>query len=81
MSDLTFQVRLGRVIHMHRVMIGMGRRELATRARISYPYLSGIENGKKFPTIATLANIATALHTDLSTLLNRVEEGTFPNAE
>ena len=52
---------LGRTIQVLRTELGMGRRELADKADISYSYLSAIETGRKEPSSKFLALIADAL--------------------
>jgi transcriptional regulator with XRE-family HTH domain len=52
---------IGRTIQVLRTSRGMSRRGLATRASISYSYLSAIENGDKRPSSKILALIANAL--------------------
>jgi transcriptional regulator with XRE-family HTH domain len=44
---MTDAVMLGRAITAARSELGMKRSELATRAGVSYPYLSELENGTK----------------------------------
>jgi transcriptional regulator with XRE-family HTH domain len=62
---------LGRAVHVRRVELGLKRRELAERARVSYPYLSQIENGAKQPSIIALARLASVLGLSLSELMYR----------
>ncbi|WP_027993734.1 helix-turn-helix transcriptional regulator [Sinorhizobium meliloti] len=47
---------------------GMAARELAKKARISAPYLSEIESGKKDGSLSTMKKIAEALSVDLDDL-------------
>jgi transcriptional regulator with XRE-family HTH domain len=60
-EPLEFDEALGRTIQVLRTDQGLSRRELATRAQISYSYLSAIENGTKPPSSKILALIAAAL--------------------
>lgn len=48
---------------------GLSQDELAYRADITRAYLSGIEGGKRNPTIGVLANIAGALDVTLEDLV------------
>lgn len=68
-----FARRIGRAIKVERVTRGLSRREFADLTDLSYPYLSEIENGRKFPTSATLEKIALALDLRPSALLAAAE--------
>ena len=74
-SDYTqrFSKALGRTIKVRRTDLGIGRRELAERARISYSYLTEIENGNKPPSPSVLGPIAQALGLRLSELTQETE--------
>ena len=50
-------VGLGKAIELRRIELGLKRRELAERARLSYPYISEIENG-----VYTGRLVGSALH-------------------
>lgn len=56
--------RLGRAVASRRAALGLKRKDLAERARLSYPYISEIENGVKEPSARALRQLAEAL--DLS---------------
>lgn len=60
-EDPRFYEAIGRAIKVLRAQQGKGRRELADAARISYPYLSEIENGKKRASSKALVAIAGAV--------------------
>lgn len=65
---------LGRVIKVERTARGVGRRELAERSGVSYPYLSEIENGTKRVGPKPLLLIARALGMSQSDLMRLAEE-------
>lgn len=70
-------VGLGKAIELRRIELGLKRRELAERARLSYPYISEIENGVKEPSAKALRQIAEALDMKVATLAalsERIEE-------
>ncbi|MCE5254862.1 MAG: helix-turn-helix transcriptional regulator [Actinomycetia bacterium] len=69
-----FSRALGRTIKVRRTDLGIGRRELAERARISYSYLTEIENGNKPPSPSVLGPIAEALGLRLSELTQATEK-------
>lgn len=48
---------------------GLSQEELAHRAQIHQTYLSGVEGGKRNPTIAVLQRIAEALDADVADLV------------
>lgn len=54
-----------------RVAAGISQEELAHRAGIDRTYVSGIERGKRNPTITVVARFAAALDTTTANLLAR----------
>jgi transcriptional regulator with XRE-family HTH domain len=50
---------------------GLSQEELADRANIHQTYLSGVERGKRNPTITVLQRIAVALGADIEDLVKR----------
>lgn len=50
---------------------GLSQEELAHRAEIHQTYLSGVEGGKRNPSIGVLGRIATALEIDIEELFRR----------
>ena len=52
---------LSRNIKLFRVHSGLSQAELAEKAGISVPYLGAVERGEKWPSPATLAEIARSL--------------------
>ena len=68
-----FSKALGRTIKVRRTDLGIGRRELADQAGISYSYLTEIENGNKPPSPSVLGPIAEALGLRMSQLTQASE--------
>ncbi len=66
---------LGRAIQERRAELGIGRPELARRARLSYPYVAELETGKKQGSPTALHALASALDLDPHELLARAEGG------
>lgn len=62
---------LGRAIRVIRTELGLSRRDLEERTRLSYPYLSEIEAGKKTPSPVALQAITRALEVPEEELLDR----------
>lgn len=62
---------LGRAIRVIRTELGLSRRELEERTRLSYTYLSEIEAGKKTPSPVALQAISIALEVPEEELLDR----------
>lgn len=80
-EDLSPAEALGRAIAVRRTALGMKRKDLAKAAKLSYPYISEIENGAKEPSAKALRQIADALElssTELAALGERLDEGTVP---
>jgi transcriptional regulator with XRE-family HTH domain len=50
---------------------GFSQEELADRAQIHQTYLSGVERGRRNPTITVLQRIAEALDADIADLVER----------
>jgi transcriptional regulator with XRE-family HTH domain len=50
---------------------GLSQEELADRAGIHQTYLSGVERGKRNPTVVVLQRIAEALDADIADLVER----------
>jgi transcriptional regulator with XRE-family HTH domain len=67
-------VYLGRAVACTRLEQGMKRKQLAVAAGISYPFLAEIENGKKWPSFATLDLLAEALGCASLYLLARAKQ-------
>lgn len=65
--------RLGRVISRRRVDAGLSQEELSERAGLHVTYLSGIERGKRNPSVAVLVRVGSALGILGSALLEEAE--------
>ncbi|WP_066373911.1 helix-turn-helix domain-containing protein [Herbidospora mongoliensis] len=52
-----------------RVLAGLDQEEMAKRARISWPYLSLLESGKRSPSVKVLHRLAAALDCPVEDLL------------
>ena len=52
---------LGRFLEHRRGELGLSRRELATRAELSYPYISQLETGDREPALKALHKLAPVL--------------------
>jgi transcriptional regulator with XRE-family HTH domain len=73
MRDPLSLVIVGQVIKMARHDAGLKAIQLATKACISRPFLTQIENGNRACSFKALDAIAAALDMDLSTLILRAE--------
>ncbi len=67
-SDTAVLTRLAATIHDRRTVLGVSQRELATRAGVDRTFLSGVESGKRNPTIAMLGKLAIGLETTVAAL-------------
>lgn len=60
---------LGRRIKYYRTAAGLTQAELAEKVGISIQYMSAIENGKKYPSLALLVDTSLALNVSTDALL------------
>jgi transcriptional regulator with XRE-family HTH domain len=65
------RARVGVNIQRLRRERGLSQEELADRADIHQTYLSGVEGGKRNPTVTVLQRIAKALDTDIDEVVRR----------
>ena len=65
--------RAGLGVQQLRRARGLSQEDLAHAARIHQTYLSGVESGKRNPTVVVLDRIATALGVDIADLFKRAE--------
>lgn len=75
---------LGIVLRREREMRGLSRRDLAERSLLSYPYMSELETGTKYPSQHALENIAASLDmypSELERLAREAEIETMLPAE
>jgi transcriptional regulator with XRE-family HTH domain len=63
--------RLARNLQRIRRAQGLSQEALADRARVHQTYLSGLESGKRNPSLTVLSRLADALDVDVSELLAR----------
>ncbi len=60
-KEQTVGRELGRFLEHRRGELGLTRRELATRAELSYPYISQLETGDREPALKALHKLAPVL--------------------
>lgn len=65
------RVRIGMNVQKARQEKALSQEELAHLADMHQTYLSGVERGKRNPSILVLSRIATALDLDLEDLVKR----------
>ncbi len=65
--------RLGQLIGARRIEAGLTQEELADRAGLHWTYVSGIERGRRNPSVAVLIRIGAALGTTGWELLRDAE--------
>ena len=61
---------LGKRLKIARIERGLSQAEISKKVGISVNYVSLIENGKKFPSLRTLANLAEHLGVSTASLLD-----------
>lgn len=69
------RVRVGLNLQNARRQRGLSQEELAHLASVHQTYLSGVERGKRNPTIEVLDRIAAVLGIDIEQLVRRREPG------
>jgi transcriptional regulator with XRE-family HTH domain len=65
------RVRVGLNVQRARREQGLSQEELADRAAVHQTYLSGVERGRRNPTVIVLQKIAAALDLDIEDLVRR----------
>ena len=68
---LTIQDILARNLRQARTRVGISQEELADRAGIDRTYVSGIERGRRNPTIGIVARLAAELDVTAAALLEQ----------
>ena len=63
--------RVGLNLQALRRARGLSQEELAHRAEVHQTYLSGVERGRRNPSVMVLQRIATALDADVEELVRR----------
>lgn len=58
----------GAAVRQHRALVRLSQEELAERAGLDRTYISGIERGRRNPSLRNLQNIAEALGVDLDVM-------------
>ncbi|MBY5826307.1 MULTISPECIES: helix-turn-helix domain-containing protein [Rhizobium] len=58
----------GAAVRQHRLLVRLSQEELAERAGLDRTYVSGIERGRRNPSLRNLQNISDALGVDLDVM-------------
>ena len=64
----------GAAVRQHRTLIRLSQEDLADRAGLDRTYVSGIECGKRNPSLRILQQVASALGVDLDVLFATARE-------
>jgi transcriptional regulator with XRE-family HTH domain len=64
----------GQAVRRHRELVRLSQEDLADRARLDRTYVSGIERGKRNPTLDVLQRLSTALGVDLDVIFATARE-------
>lgn len=75
MSSPVERQALGKAIKIRRTELDLSRGDLAEASRLSYPYMSEIENGGKWPSDKAIDSIAQALSLESGAALILMAEG------
>lgn len=73
MEERDIYEAVGRVIRAEREYLGVTQQQLADAAGLKRTYLSGIENGKRKPSLAQILELADGLDQATGALVARVE--------
>lgn len=71
MAGMDARSRVGRNVQRLRRERELSQEEVAHKAHIHQTYLSGVEGGKRNPSVAVLERIALALEVDIAELFGR----------
>ena len=71
-------VILGRIVHRHRIRLGISQENLADQVELDRTYVSGIERGIRNPTLLVLLRLADALGVSPGDLLEEQRRPTAP---
>lgn len=64
----------GQAVRQHRELVRLSQEDLADRAKLDRTYVSGIERGKRNPTLDVLQRLSTALGVDLDVIFATARE-------
>lgn len=72
---MEIKVRFGRNVRRLRVALGVSQEEFADRAGLHRTYISGMERGKRAPTIEVVEKLAKALDVPAGALFDDPADG------
>ena len=78
---MDMRLLVGRNVKRFRLAKGLTQEQFAERSGFSQQYLSGLEHGRRNPTIVTLFELATALGISHLALLDPTEESGSARAD
>jgi transcriptional regulator with XRE-family HTH domain len=73
-KKLEFRNGFGRLVRLRRTEIGLTQEGLAFETGLDRTYVSGIERGRRNPTLTVIAILAEGLKTTVSELLKGLEK-------
>lgn len=65
---------LGQVVSKRRLSIGLTQEQVGLESELGQAYVSGLERGRRNPTVIALQALAEALETNSSTLFKAAEQ-------
>ena len=80
-TDNNVNTALGSVVRRRREELRMSQENLAYKSGFDRTYISGIERGRRNPSLKTLERLADALDLDLETLSARIIEAQRNNRD
>jgi transcriptional regulator with XRE-family HTH domain len=67
-----FRPAIGRRVRERRERLGLSQEQLSERAGLHWTYISGVERGRRNPSLNTLARLAKALAVSLPRLVSNL---------
>jgi len=67
-----FRPAIGRRVRERRERLGLSQEQLSERAGLHWTYISGVERGRRNPSLNTLARLAKALEVSLPRLVSNL---------
>jgi transcriptional regulator with XRE-family HTH domain len=71
---MNLSTHYGAAVREHRLLVRLSQEQLAERAGLDRTYVSGIERGRRNPSLRILQNVSDALGADLDVVFSTARE-------